>query len=1201
MNNQDYPFKFSIITAVYNTEAYLEDAVNSILSQDIGFTDSVQLILVDDGSSDQSGNICDTYQKQYPSNIKVIHKPNGGVSSARNEGLRYAEGRYINFLDSDDRLSSNTLSAVYDFFTEIDNKADFISVPMYFFEKKEGPHRLNYKFKSGENKVINVNKKYNYVQMAVNSAFFKKEVFDNRSFDTSLHYSEDAKMIMDILLDNPHYGIVPDASYYYRVRTSTDSARDACWSRKEWYLDPLEHYVHWSIEEARKRRGHVPRFVQFTLMYDVQGFFRMKKLPADILSPEELEKFLSELQNLLDELHPSVIIEQKNMSMEQKDNVLRMKKSSGKGSLIYDDEHEDAYIQYKTISSHPMSAYKASVTHIVPVQKGVLIEGTVKTCTHFPDPSQVLIRLTCSRTIRNIPCDFHRNPDGIFVYADKILAQVWDFQVVIPYFYLKEPVFVDLCLNCDLHTIRYKKTDTRDVVLDNCNSQDSPVIFQQEDDHFSLYGNTYYGGNMNDNLPNEYKPVLTTALVGEPLMLNSVSVEGTSLKLIFNPEELPAVAPEHIRIFARRVNSDIEIPLTSTWRSSTELLADVLPVYQPEVFDRAAFRIYLVECSPEQNVSRVLKTAERPERQIISEGTWYQKENSPESFEYVLFLQQGSRSKVTIMEAQRYFYINRTQDCHLKHLSMKNGILKVTFMLEPGEYEYQKTYTQFRHVLLADAQTYDFETLEIKEKGQELKITVSLDMNAIDWKSIYWDIHVRLRHKVTGQETRCSIKMGKYTRMFHKFLYNGSFPGKDGFFLYPFYTGEKALALVYREKGKYDDMDIVFKELAAIALFKLTKPYWKHKHICLVCEKYSAQAQESGYCFFKHCMEQDEEKNLGKQIYYIIDKDSPDRAKLAPYSKRVVDFMSIRHMIYTQAAELFVSSDSRYHSYAFKSRHSVFNRYLKKFPTVFLQHGVISFKCVPSFAKGRKLSCDLFVVSTEKERQIVIDYLNYSPEQVINTGLPRWDVLEDKSQDKREILIMPTWRYSMEIISDNDFEKSEYFLKYTSLLNSPRLAQILEDNDLQVNFYLHPKFQNHMGTFQSSNNRIHLLSFGDVPVNEMLMRCRMLITDYSSVAWDVFYQDKPVLFYQFDLDTYEQAEGSYIDMRKELFGDRTEDENELLDLFEKNIKNGFKVEPKYEEMRHEYFKEIDQNHSKRVCDCIKEYFKEPEEQAEIEV
>lgn len=151
---------------------------------------------------------------------------------------------------------------------------------------------------------------------------------------------------------------------------------------------------------------------------------------------------------------------------------------------------------------------------------------------------------------------------------------------------------------------------------------------------------------MNDNLPNEYKPVLTTALVGEPLMLNSVSVEGTSLKLIFNPEELPAVAPEHIRIFARRVNSDIEIPLTSTWRSSTELLADVLPVYQPEVFDRAAFRIYLVECSPEQNVSRVLKTAERPEQSDYFLKAPVQKENSPESFEYVLFLRKAAAAKL---------------------------------------------------------------------------------------------------------------------------------------------------------------------------------------------------------------------------------------------------------------------------------------------------------------------------------------------------------------------------------------------------------------------------------------------------------------------------------------------------------------------------------------------------------------------------
>lgn len=57
-------------------------------------------------------------------------------------------------------------------------------------------------------------------------------------------------------------------------------------------------------------------------------------------------------------------------------------------------------------------------------------------------------------------------------------------------------------------------------------------------------------------------------------------------------------------------------------------------------------------------------------------------------------------------------------------------------------------------------------------------------------------------------------------------------------------------------------------------------------------------------------------------------------------------------------------------------------------------------------------------------------------------------------------------------------------------------------------------------TFRAVSDRIHLISFGEVAVNEMLMRCRMLITDYSSVCWDVLYQDKPTLFYQFDLDKY---------------------------------------------------------------------------------
>ena len=146
---EDYKYKFSIVMAVYNVEPFLQEAVDSVLQQNIGFKENVQLILVDDGSKDRSGEICDTYKKEYPDNIVVIHKENGGVSSARNEGLKYIKGKYVNFLDSDDKLSENTLEEVYLFFEQHYIETDVVAIPMYFFDGQTGEHILNYKFKKG--------------------------------------------------------------------------------------------------------------------------------------------------------------------------------------------------------------------------------------------------------------------------------------------------------------------------------------------------------------------------------------------------------------------------------------------------------------------------------------------------------------------------------------------------------------------------------------------------------------------------------------------------------------------------------------------------------------------------------------------------------------------------------------------------------------------------------------------------------------------------------------------------------------------------------------------------------------------------------------------------------------------------------------------------------------------------------------------
>ena len=125
-------YKFSIVTAVYNVEAFLAEMIDSVVNQTIGL-EHIQLILVNDGSTDGSGTICDRYGQQYPDNIVVIHKENGGVSTARNEGLKYVRGELVNFLDSDDKLSEETLENVCRFYQEHKGETDLISIPMCFF------------------------------------------------------------------------------------------------------------------------------------------------------------------------------------------------------------------------------------------------------------------------------------------------------------------------------------------------------------------------------------------------------------------------------------------------------------------------------------------------------------------------------------------------------------------------------------------------------------------------------------------------------------------------------------------------------------------------------------------------------------------------------------------------------------------------------------------------------------------------------------------------------------------------------------------------------------------------------------------------------------------------------------------------------------------------------------------------------------
>ncbi len=99
----------SIVVPIYNVEKYLDDCIKSIIGQTYK---NIEIILVDDGSTDKSGEVCENYAK-YDKRIKVIHKENGGLSDARNEGLKIANGQYITFIDSDDYVNEEFVEILY--------------------------------------------------------------------------------------------------------------------------------------------------------------------------------------------------------------------------------------------------------------------------------------------------------------------------------------------------------------------------------------------------------------------------------------------------------------------------------------------------------------------------------------------------------------------------------------------------------------------------------------------------------------------------------------------------------------------------------------------------------------------------------------------------------------------------------------------------------------------------------------------------------------------------------------------------------------------------------------------------------------------------------------------------------------------------------------------------------------------------------
>lgn len=171
----------SVIVPVYNVEQYLQKCVESLVNQSYK---NLEIILVDDGSDDNSGQLCDSLAEKY-SNIKVLHKNNGGLSDARNKGLEYAKGNYIFFVDSDDWIELETIEKLYNAIKENDADISICGINDYAGGKikvTRGPSKelsIYNSIKAIETLISTGNE----IGIVVWNKLYKKSLFDNVIFE----------------------------------------------------------------------------------------------------------------------------------------------------------------------------------------------------------------------------------------------------------------------------------------------------------------------------------------------------------------------------------------------------------------------------------------------------------------------------------------------------------------------------------------------------------------------------------------------------------------------------------------------------------------------------------------------------------------------------------------------------------------------------------------------------------------------------------------------------------------------------------------------------------------------------------------------------------------------------------------------------------------------------------------------------------
>ncbi len=379
--------------------------------------------------------------------------------------------------------------------------------------------------------------------------------------------------------------------------------------------------------------------------------------------------------------------------------------------------------------------------------------------------------------------------------------------------------------------------------------------------------------------------------------------------------------------------------------------------------------------------------------------------------------------------------------------------------------------------------------------------------------------------------------------------------------------------------------------LALFVLFFMLPISWICKifmrNVWLIAEDEN-ECRDNGYWFFLFC-----NKNHPEQkVYYAINKKCADYQKIKEY-KNVIQWGSFKHWLYYLCAKKNILTQK-----GGKPNAAAFYLFEVKIPIlsthrVFLQHGITKDNATWLYQKNCRF--ELFVCAAKDEYDYILEKFGYTEKNCALLGFSRYDNLNDELLDKDYILFMPSWRESIarktvgkDVDSIDYFKETDYYKRWNELLSSPKLNELLEKSNKKVIFYPHRNMQKYLSAFDISSKNIIVASSKDYDVQELLKKCGLLVTDYSSIFFDFGYMQKPIIFYQFEYEEFRkyQYQEGYFDYSNNAFGKSIKEVDGVIEEMDNFVQSNLDLSEDSKFKLDEFFTFHDNLNSQRIYEYL---------------